>query len=161
MTIFQLKVQILPFLQLFQKVRGSQSKEQKILTLGSILGPAFELPSFEEPETPLEDNIAIVTEQVISILAKGELISKCLFGVIVWTKTTTFFFSGFLPQPLKRGQIKNIKALYYTNQGLFNIFGIIKFLIQPIFRGQGRNPEKKFVGFLVQKMTPMRHFEIN
>ena len=28
---------------------------------------------------------------------KGQLISKCLFGVILWTKTTTKFFPGFLP----------------------------------------------------------------
>ena len=38
--------------------------------------------------------------------AKGRLISKCLFGVIVWTKKPTRFFPGFLPKPLKRGQIK-------------------------------------------------------
>ena len=30
-------------------------------------------------------------------LAKGQLISKCLYGVIVWTKTPTKFFPGFLP----------------------------------------------------------------
>ena len=40
------------------------------------------------------------------IIAKGQLISKCPFGVIVWTKIPTKFFPGFLPQPLKRGQIK-------------------------------------------------------
>ena len=28
---------------------------------------------------------------------KGQLISKCLFGVIIWTKTPTKFFPGFLP----------------------------------------------------------------
>jgi hypothetical protein len=28
-----------------------------------------------------------------------------------------------------------IKELYYTNYWLFNIIGIIKFLIQPLFRG--------------------------
>ena len=54
---------------------------------------------------------------------KGQLISKCLFGAIVLTKKTTNFFKEFLPQPLKRGQIKKIKALYYTNQGVFNIIG--------------------------------------
>ena len=32
-----------------------------------------------------------------SLLAKGHLISKCIFGVIVWTKKTTKFFPGFLP----------------------------------------------------------------
>ena len=29
--------------------------------------------------------------------SKGQLISKCLFGVIVWTKKTTKIFPGFLP----------------------------------------------------------------
>ena len=28
---------------------------------------------------------------------KGQLISKCLFGVIVWTIKPTKFFPGFLP----------------------------------------------------------------
>ena len=29
--------------------------------------------------------------------AKGQLISKCPFGVIVWTKIPTKIFPGFLP----------------------------------------------------------------
>ena len=29
--------------------------------------------------------------------AKGQLISKCPFGVIVWTKIPTKYFPGFLP----------------------------------------------------------------
>ena len=36
----------------------------------------------------------------------GQLISKCPFGVIVWTKIPTKIFDKFLPQPLKSGQIK-------------------------------------------------------
>ena len=60
------------------------------------------------------------------LTAKSQLISKCLFGTIVSTKKTTKFFKEFLPQPL-RGQIKKINALFYTNQGLFNIFGKISF----------------------------------
>ena len=38
---------------------------------------------------------------------KGQLISKCLYGVIVWTKNQRNFFPGFLPLPLKRGCDKN------------------------------------------------------
>jgi hypothetical protein len=30
-------------------------------------------------------------------LTKDQLISKCPFGVIVWTKIPTKFFPGFLP----------------------------------------------------------------
>ena len=40
---------------------------------------------------------------------KGHLISKCPFGVIVWTKIPTKFFPGFLSKPLKRGQIKKVE----------------------------------------------------
>ena len=45
------------------------------------------------------------------IHTKGQLISKCLIGSIVSTKKTTKFLKNFGP----RGQIKKIKALYYTN----------------------------------------------
>ena len=41
-------------------------------------------------------------------LVEGQLISKCPFGVIVWTKIPTKFFPGFLSKPLKRYQIKKI-----------------------------------------------------
>ena len=36
-------------------------------------------------------------EKTREIPIKGQLISKCLFGVIVWTKKPTKFFPGFLP----------------------------------------------------------------
>ena len=36
-------------------------------------------------------------ELLNNILLKGQLISKCPFGVIVWTKIPTKFFPGFLP----------------------------------------------------------------
>ena len=58
-----------------------------------------------------------------TVIPKGQIISECPYKIIVWTKIPT------LPQPLRRGQIKKIKALYYTNQGLFNIIGLINFLI--------------------------------
>ena len=46
------------------------------------------------------------------ICSKGQLISKCLIGSIVSTKKNQqIFFKNFDP----RGQIKKIKALYYTN----------------------------------------------
>ena len=34
---------------------------------------------------------------LLKISDKGQMISKCLFGVIVWTKKPTNFFPGFLP----------------------------------------------------------------
>ena len=58
----------------------------------------------------LDQHIRVIHHKI-----KGQLISKCLFGVIVWTKKTRIFFPGFLPLSLKRGQIKKIRVLYYTN----------------------------------------------
>ena len=48
---------------------------------------------------------------------KGQLISKCPFGVIGWTKIPTKKFDNFCPG----GQIKKIKALSYINYRLFNV----------------------------------------
>ena len=48
--------------------------------------------------------------------AKGQLISKCPLGVIVWTKIPTKKLPRFLPKPLRRGQIKNfIKPIMLNN----------------------------------------------
>ena len=41
-------------------------------------------------------------------VTKGQLISKCPFGVFKSPKKPTIFVPGFLPQPLKRGQIKKV-----------------------------------------------------
>ena len=41
-------------------------------------------------------------------ITEGQLISKCRFGVIVWTKIPTKIIPGFLPWPLKRGKIKKV-----------------------------------------------------
>ena len=41
---------------------------------------------------------------------KGQLISKCPFGVFKSPKKPTKLLSGFLPKPLKRGQMKNYAA---------------------------------------------------
>ena len=46
---------------------------------------------------------------------KGQIISECPYEIIVCPKIATKKFLRFLPWPLKRGQIKKIKALYYTN----------------------------------------------
>ena len=92
--------------------------------------------------TKIKQKLHIDLERVnIGQRAKGQLISKCLYSVIVSTKKPTNSFRGFLP--LTRSQMKKIKALYYANWALFNIIGIIKFLIQLLFRGEVRNPEKK------------------
>ena len=43
------------------------------------------------------------TELHHDLMAKGQLIPKCVFSVIVWTKKPTKFFPGFLPQRLNSG----------------------------------------------------------
>ena len=43
-----------------------------------------------------------IVDKYSIISTKGQLISKCPFGVIVWTKIQTKNFLGFLPQPLQR-----------------------------------------------------------
>ena len=46
---------------------------------------------------------------------KGQIISECPYEIIVYPKIATKKFPRFLPWPLRRDQIKKIKALYYTN----------------------------------------------
>ena len=57
-----------------------------------------------------------------------------------------FMESSFLPKyeqnilrisalASKERSNQKIKALYYTNYELINMIGVIKFLIQPLFRG--------------------------
>ena len=46
---------------------------------------------------------------------KGQIISECPYEIIVSPIRATKKFPRFLPWPLRRGQIKKIKALYYTN----------------------------------------------
>ena len=48
-------------------------------------------------------------------LIKGQIILECPYEIIVSPKRPTKKFPRFLPKPLRRGQIKKIKALYYTN----------------------------------------------
>ena len=50
-----------------------------------------------------------------SKIGKGQLILECPYEIIVSPKIPTKLFPGFLPWPLKSGQINKIKALYYTN----------------------------------------------
>ena len=51
----------------------------------------------------------------VDATSKGQIISECPYEIIVYPKIATKKFPRFLPWPLRRGQIKKIKALYYTN----------------------------------------------
>ena len=49
-----------------------------------------------------------VKSVIFSFTCKGQLISKCPFGVFKFLKQLMTFFPGFLPYPLKRGLIKKV-----------------------------------------------------
>ena len=49
------------------------------------------------------------------LCTKGEIISECPYEKIIYPKIATKKYLRFLSWPLRRGQIKKIKALYYTN----------------------------------------------
>jgi hypothetical protein len=70
---------------------STKSEKQSLLTL-SI--------DWQSSEHPLHFIRRKKWQQQISeilFFTKGQLISKCLFGVIAWTKKPTKFFPGFLP----------------------------------------------------------------
>ena len=62
-------------------------------------------------------------------LTKGQLISKCPFGVIVSTKIPTKTFDSFCPRILKNGEINKIKALSYNtiiHIWLYELFNVLE-----------------------------------
>ena len=68
----------------------------------------------------LANKVAIVVEFPIFYVnqytsTKGQIILWCPYEIIVYPKIATKKFPRFLPWPLRRGQIKKLKALYYTN----------------------------------------------
>ena len=58
------------------------------------------------PEARSKHCESALQQQASPGVTKGQLILKCPFGVFKSPKISTKFFPGFLPQPLKRGQIK-------------------------------------------------------
>ena len=61
----------------------------------------------------------LFVQKIVLTSAKGQLISKRLFDVIVWTKKTTKLRISALAS--KKRSDQKIKAFYITNEGLFNI----------------------------------------
>ena len=58
----------------------------------------------------------IFREHMKRVHAKGQIISKCPFGVIVWTKIPTKFIPGFLLNiASKKRSYKKIRELYKYN----------------------------------------------
>ena len=91
------------------------------VSMFSFLGPSTYVGiNSIESNAENQQKIAVFLTPPTSLFAdvmvpKGQLISKCPFGVFKSPKKTTDFFQEFLPQPLKRGQIKKIRALYAAN----------------------------------------------
>jgi hypothetical protein len=60
------------------------------------------LPLSSKPDSSLSPLLDTIQDFLLMLsmkthLPKGQLISKCPFGVIVWTKIPTKFFPRFLP----------------------------------------------------------------
>ena len=77
------------------------------------------------------------------VLFKGQSISKCPFGVFKSPKKPTKYFPRFLPQPLKRGKIKKIRALYTANWTTFFHY----FFDLTSFQRLGQKSSQKFPCF--------------
>ena len=62
-----------------------------------------------------QNSIMCAFELLENEALKVQIISECSYEIIVSPIRPTKKFPRFLPQPIRRGQIKKIKALYYTN----------------------------------------------
>ena len=93
--------------------------------------------------------------------AKGQLISKCPFGVKISSKKTNKFFSRISAlASKKRSNQKNKGTLHHcTNWRISFWLSYTTFLIWPLFWGQGRNPGIFFVVFLEVVLTPEGHLK--
>ena len=79
--------------------------------------------------------VLVKTDRVHGAAAKGQLISKCPFDIMIWTKLSTKNSPGFLPYPLKKScQLKKIRALYTSNWRIIFWLSYTTFLFD-LFRG--------------------------
>ena len=63
-----------------------------------------------------EQSTLLLLNKSRSVTTKGQIISECPYDIIVSPKIPTKKFPRFLPQPLRRGQIKNfIKPIMLNN----------------------------------------------
>ena len=103
--------------------------------------------------------------------AKGQLISKCPFGFIVWTKLPTKLFLNFCPEifctflgaswKLFAASCRLpclIMILYTKSPGSPKSFHEAPRKLQ---KNSGQKSRNHFFGIFVQTMKPKGHFEIN
>ena len=103
-------------------------------------------------------------------VTKGQLILKCLFGVIIWTNIATIILSRFLP----------LNFCSFLGDS-WKLFGLHWDLLSDIINKEayrkpqkasrkpqgsykkfrGRNLDNIFVAIFVQTITPQKHFKIH
>ena len=100
-------------------------------------------------------NLKVYFHFDLTLKKMGEITTKGPYEMIVSSKIPTKLFPGFLPQNLKSGQIKKIKALYYVKQPLIinqRLFNTIKIYF---YFSDGTNfqiLEQKFLGWFLEKL---------
>ena len=93
-------------------------------------------------------------------LRKGQLIQKCPFGVFISPKKPTKFLQGFLPYPLKRGQIKKGCFIPLTGWFYFDSLRLL-FWFDLFLEARAKILTKISSVFLEDSKTPKVHFKVN
>ena len=89
-------------------------------------------PQFgKDNKAQLENLFAFLLQHIHDCASIGKFFDLIAHRVI----TTNEILLRISALASKKRSNQKLKALYYTNYGLFNIIGIKKFLIQPLFRG--------------------------
>ena len=91
--------------------------------------------------------------------AKGQLISKCPFGFIVWTKIPTKLFLDFCPEFFCSFLGASWKLFGLPGDLVCNI--INKEALRKVQKVSGQKFRNNLVGNFVQTMKPKGHFDIN
>ena len=106
----------------------------------------------------------------VDFTTKGQLISKCLFGFLVWTKSPTKLFLNFCPEifwtfvgaswKLFEASCRLPYSWYYllSPQEAEKASREAPRKVQKI---SGQKYRNNSVGFLEEVLTPKGHFEIN
>ena len=103
-------------------------------------------------------------------VAKGQLISKCPFGFIVWTKLPTKLFLNFCPEIFCTflgaswklfGASCKLPCLWYYIPSPQEAQRASMKPPRKLQKNSGQKSRNNFVGIFVQTMKPKGHFEIN
>ena len=97
---------------------------------------------------------------------KGQLISKCPFGIIVWTKIPTKLFVDFCPEFFCSFLGASWKLFGLPGDLVFNIKNKEAYrkpekASRKVQKISGQKSRNNLVGIFVQTILPKGHFEIN